>query len=222
MIGKSIEAITKPDIDSLLTNSAAEGRMLDYKLTLPGGSDDEKREFLADVSSFANGMGGDIVYGIAEANGVPTDIPGIGDTDLDAAKLRLDQIIRDGIAPRIIGVRMASVAGFAKGPVLVIRVPRSFASPHMVMFRNTSRFFTRNNAGKYQMDVAELRSAFNVSGALGERLERFRTERLSRIVSGETLVRLNVAKLLADAHTFISMLRVKDATRAKSDARPIV
>jgi predicted HTH transcriptional regulator len=76
MIGKSIDAITKPDIDLLLTTALAQGRTLDYKLTLPGGADDETREFLADVSSFANAMGGDIVYGIAEAKGVPTDILG--------------------------------------------------------------------------------------------------------------------------------------------------
>ena len=46
----------------------AEGRTLDYKRTLPGSTDEEKREFLADVSSFANAAGGDIVYGIDGAS----------------------------------------------------------------------------------------------------------------------------------------------------------
>ena len=58
----------------------------------------------------------------------------------------------------------------------------------MVTFKKTSRFYTRNSAGKYQMDVGELRSAFAASELLGERMHRFRTERLSKIIAGETPV----------------------------------
>ena len=40
-------------------------------INYPWGSDQEKEEFLADVSSFANTMGGDLIYGIEEENGIP-------------------------------------------------------------------------------------------------------------------------------------------------------
>ncbi len=47
--------------------------------------------------------------------------------------------------------------------MLVIRIPRSYGAPHMVTFQNTSRFYTRNSAGKHQLDVSEIRSAFALS-----------------------------------------------------------
>jgi len=47
-----------------------------------------------------------------------------------------------------------------KGFIILVRIPQSFASPHMVKFQNTSRFFCRNSAGKYQLDVQEIRNAF--------------------------------------------------------------
>ncbi len=197
MIPKALDSIAKTDIDALLANKVPEGRSLDYKLTLPGGKDEEKKEFLADVSSFSNSTGGDIVFGVSEVGGVPANVPGLNVADLDAEKLRLEGVIRDGIEPRIIGVQIQSVSGFPSGPVLVIRIPRSFAAPHMVTFKNSSRFFTRNSAGKYQMDVAELRTAFDISGSLGERLQRFRTDRLAKIIAGETPVRIkNSAKAI--------------------------
>lgn len=64
MIAKRLSEIEKSDLDALVTNGVSEGKTLDYKLSLPGPSDDDKKEFLADVSSFANAGGGDIVFGI--------------------------------------------------------------------------------------------------------------------------------------------------------------
>jgi len=40
--------------------------MLDYKRDVPGESDQDKKEFLADISSFANATGGDLIYGVDE------------------------------------------------------------------------------------------------------------------------------------------------------------
>lgn len=66
MISKSFDQIEKSDISALITNEVRENRMLDYKEKLPGSSDSEKTEFLADVSSFANAAGGYILYGVRE------------------------------------------------------------------------------------------------------------------------------------------------------------
>ena len=189
MIPKSIDNISKPDIDALIENQVREGRTIEYKQILPGNSDDEKREFLADVSSFANAGGGDLLYGISEVDGVPQDAIGL-DCNTDSEILRLESIIRDGLDPRIPGVRMVPIEGFPQGPVLLIRIPKSWAAPHMIIFKKLSRFFTRNSAGKYRMDVSEIRSAFLLSEALPERMKRFRDERLGRIIAEETPVPL--------------------------------
>ena len=81
MIPKRFEDITKADIDALVANAVAEGRTIEYKRELPGNSDEDKREFLADVSSFANGAGGDIIYGVEEDKGVPTAASGLPSID---------------------------------------------------------------------------------------------------------------------------------------------
>ena len=166
MIPKRFEDISKADIDALVANGVAEGRTIDYKRTLPGGTDEEKREFLADVSSFANAAGGDIIYGVEEDKGVPTSANGLPGIDPDKEILRLDSCIRTGIDPRVPAVQIKAVVGFPAGPVMVLRVPKSWSSPHMVTFKNSSRFFSRTNAGKFQMDVTEIRSAFALSEEL--------------------------------------------------------
>jgi hypothetical protein len=55
---KAFDQIGKDEIDSLVENEVREGKTLEYKEKLAGSTDSEKKEFLADVSSFANAAGG--------------------------------------------------------------------------------------------------------------------------------------------------------------------
>ena len=71
MLHKPIDGITESDLQVLVTEGTREGTQLEFKLTLPGGTDDEKREFLKDVSAMANSQGGDIIYGIGEERTAP-------------------------------------------------------------------------------------------------------------------------------------------------------
>jgi hypothetical protein len=195
LIQKPLGHVEKVDIDSLVTNEVREGRTLEYKEALPTNSDDDKREFLADVSSFANASGGDLLYGVTEkrdtggkTTGIAESASGLAGVNADQEVRRLDSMIRDGIQPRIAGVHIRAVEGFSSGPVLLVRIQKSYAAPHMVTFKNLSRFFSRNSGGKYQLDVGEIRSAFALSETLPERIRRFRDERLARILAGETPV----------------------------------
>lgn len=189
MISKPFDAISKSDIEALVQNQVREGRTIEYKKGLPGNSDEDKREILADISSFANAGGGDLLYGVPATDGVPQGASGL-EGNLDAELLRLENLLRDGLDPRVHGLRMRTIDGFAEGPVLLIRVPRSWAAPHLITFKNLSRFFTRNSAGKHQMDVTEIRATFLLSDALPEKMRRFRDERLGRIIANEAPVRL--------------------------------
>ncbi len=190
MILKALEAIEKTDVESLIANGSAEQRTLEYKLRLPGDSDAERKEFLADVSSFANASGGDIIYGVAAVNGVPAQAEGLTGIVADAVILKLGNAIRDGVVPRMSGVQIRTIDGFKQGPILIIRIPKSWASPHMVTFRGTSRFFIRNNAGKHQMDIGEIRSGFALSEALPEKISRFRADRVAKVVANAAPVQL--------------------------------
>jgi hypothetical protein len=80
--------------------------------------------------------------------------------------------------------------------VLIVRVPRSWAGPHMVTYQQHSRFYSRHAGGKYPLDVFELRQAFLGSGSLSERAREFRTERLGRLLAGETPVPLSTRRLV--------------------------
>jgi hypothetical protein len=190
MIHKTLNAVTAADIQSLVDTGVKEQRTIEYKRQLPGGSDAEKKEFLADVCSFANAGGGYLIYGIAAKDGVPQSIPGLADFVEDKERLRLESTIRDGVDPRIPGIHLRPVQGFPNGPVLVLRVPRSWAGPHMVTFKGSSRFLSRSSAGKFQMDVTEIRYAFEAAGDLPDRIRRWRDERLGRILADETPIRL--------------------------------
>ncbi|MBI3460167.1 putative DNA binding domain-containing protein, partial [Candidatus Acetothermia bacterium] len=75
-INKRLEDITENDLKDLVDNKYREIKSIDYKVTLPGNSDSEKKEFLADVSSFANANGGDLIYGIKANDGLPVNVCG--------------------------------------------------------------------------------------------------------------------------------------------------
>ena len=90
MIEKPFDQLVKDDIDGLVTNQVKEGRTTEYKQELPSGRDADKKEFLADVSSFANAAGGDLVYGVVEKRDFhgtrrpSTTVPGVGRSPLRA------------------------------------------------------------------------------------------------------------------------------------------
>ena len=101
MIQKKINEIELADIQSLVTLSVAESKVIEYKKELKVGSDSEKKEFLYDISSFANTSGGDLIFGIEESAGMPVSLVPLLIPDLDAQILQLENIIRMGVAPRI-------------------------------------------------------------------------------------------------------------------------
>jgi hypothetical protein len=185
-----IDSITEDHLWSLIEDQAMELRVIEYKQELPGKRPEDKREFLADVCSFANTAGGDLVYGMTENGGMPRELPGFETSNIDGEINGLENSIRDGIGPRIWGVRSFPLQLRSGAHALVLRVPRSFSRPHVVTFRGHWRFYARSSAGKYPMDVDEVRRAFVLSEGVADRIRAFRAERLGRVVSGETPVPL--------------------------------
>ncbi len=186
MLEKPIDEITREDLESLIENEVAEQKTLEYKQELPGDTDSEKKEFLADVSSFANANGGDIIYGIAEQNGVPKELVGLDVENMDQTILRLEQIIRAGIEPRIHNIEVRPVKLSGSKYALIIRIPKSYVGPHWVKFKEHYKFYSRSTKGKYRMDLTELRIAFTLSERIVEKARDFRLHRVNQIQNGET------------------------------------
>ncbi len=175
----------------LIANGVRELKTIEYKLILPGTSNDHKKEFLADVSSFANASGGVVVYGMREEDATAVELVGLDLPSIDKEILRLEGIIRDGLDPRLPNVMIRPIALQSGRVSFLIRVPRSWLLPHRVKYGGTSRFYSRTSAGKYELDVSELRPLFALSTTATERIRDFRTERLSKIMAQEIPVKLN-------------------------------
>ncbi len=186
-LNKPLADIEESDLQALVDAQVAERKTIEYKQSLPGGTDTDKKEFLADVSSFANATGGDLLFGIEAQDGIPTKLTGIQIDDVDGLKLQLENMLRHGIAPRLPRADIHPVALASKPGhyVLILRMQKSWLLPHRVVFKDHGHFYARNSAGKYRLDVTELRTAFELSGTTAERIRDFRAERLSRIGASE-------------------------------------
>jgi hypothetical protein len=179
MIDQPIDAIDEALLRRLVDNQVSEGRDLEFKRDLPGGGDEASREFLADVTSFANAQGGDIVYGVEDANGIAADLPGIDVDNADGALLRLEGKLQTGVDPRLIGVRIRWVPLANGRGAVILRIPGSLSAPHRVTFRNGARFFGRNSRGKYELDVHDLRHAFTESAQIPQRFRQLHAEAIA-------------------------------------------
>lgn len=188
--GLALDDIEELHLDALVANAVPELRAIEYKSALPGRSDNAGKEFLADVCSFANAGGGEIIYGVEEENGAPVGLPGVPMPDPDTEVLRLESTILSGLDPRLVGFGSQPVPLSNGNHALLLRIPRSFGRPHAVNYKNRFRYYGRNSAGKYEMDATEVRNAVLASESIFERVRSFRAERLASISSGREPISL--------------------------------
>ncbi len=181
----NFDDVDEADLVELLEVGVPEGLMVEYKRDVYGNSDAEKNEALKDISSFANSSGGHLIIGIAEADGVPTELGGLPGIDLDAEILRLENLLRDGIEPRIVGVRIRRISLATGESALILRIPRSWNPPHRVTARNVNRFYVRHSAGVHETSIEELRHLFLASADIEDRIRAFSADRLQRVAANQ-------------------------------------
>jgi hypothetical protein len=174
-----------------------EGKTIDYKRDFVGTSEGDKKEFLSDVSSFANTQGGYLVFGMEEVAGLPGRLVGLAGINPDKDRLRLEEMLRDGLRPTISGIEMEFVPLAGGNVTLVMRIPRSWNPPHQVTYQKVFRFYARHSTGKYLLNVDELRSIFALSGTVAERIRGFRADRVAKIAAGGAPVPLFPQGILA-------------------------
>jgi hypothetical protein len=102
--------------------------------------------------------------------------------NVDEEKGKYENIIRDGIEPRIISVTQP-VKVSDKKIVFIFRVNKGWFGPHRVIYKGHDKFYSRNSAGKYALDTNELKIAFNLSQTLTEQIGKFKTERIMQLVA---------------------------------------
>ncbi|ODC01520.1 hypothetical protein A3197_03335 [Candidatus Thiodiazotropha endoloripes] len=178
------DSINEGDLHELLEARVPEGLRLEYKLTAYGRTDRDKKEFLKDVSAFANSHGGHLIIGAEEDEGSLIAVPGIN-IDCDQEILRYEQMARNAIEPIIPSIRMKQINLDNGNRVIVIRVPRSWNPPHRVTAQGLNKFYTRHSAGVHEPGVEELRAMFSQSESALDKSIKFRTDRVNQISAGE-------------------------------------
>ena len=192
MIERPLDQITEDDLAALIGGRRAEGRRLDFKAAFPGAGETAVKEWLADVSSFANTDGGDIVIGVKEdGNGVALEVVGIGVQTLDADLLRIEDQVRNCLEPRLPAFPLHTVALPGDRAALVVRIGASLLAPHRITYKNSGRFYARNSRGKFEMDTGELRLAFAATDELPRKLRDLHTRAIRATTGKDMPVRLS-------------------------------
>jgi hypothetical protein len=185
MLTQRLEDLTLAHIERLKENGVPESRSIDFKSAPVGNAYEDRREFVADVTAFANAAGGDIVFGVTTKDGVASDVPGITLIDPEKEKLRLGDLIRTATEPRLANFSMEWLPMQGSIGVLVVRIPRSWLAPHRVTLQGHDKFYVRNAAGKHPMNVDELRQAFTLAETVSERIRAFKTERVRTVLADQ-------------------------------------
>ncbi len=192
-IEKTIDGVPEDELRALISTSLKDAQSLEFRQALPPFTDAGRSEFLRDIASFANALGGHILYGVATRDGSPVELTGLEKNAVDSIAPWLEQAAGIGISPRIAGLRLKVIVLQNQKSVLVVRVLRSWAGPHMVTFQEENKFFSRNPAGRCLLAVEELRAAFALGESLGDKLRAFRMDRVSAILNRALSINLSTA-----------------------------
>lgn len=179
MLEKRAEEVTEKDVRELLKEQIPEGLRLEYKAKPPDLDDkNQKKEFLRDVTAFANAHGGYIIYGIEEEDGKPKALVGVNlPSSEDAFKQRITNLLRDAVEPPITQHEAAFLEVDGRR-LLLLRIPKSYTGPHRI---SREDFFTRNTVGKHPMSVEELRNSFLGAHLVREPIRDWVAERVDQI-----------------------------------------
>lgn len=177
-----LENIQIADISLLVGTKTAENQFLEAKLKLPGQNNSDKTEFLSDIVSFANAEGGIIFYGIQEIKGFFSHLIGVHSENIDKEILRLRNIIDFGISPRIPNVEIHFLEFDLESYIIFIRIPKSWAAPHMVSLQEYNKFYIRSSNKKLIMDHSQIKQSFLLMEAIPQRMRQFRVERVNKIL----------------------------------------
>jgi hypothetical protein len=174
MLSKRIDQLTVQDLEDLVNTRQSENQRLEFKQEINFKDREDKKEVLRDLTALANTQGGFYVIGVEEDKGEATALTGIELSDPDKYKLQLEQVIRDNLEPRLLGLQIKHFELSTGKFAVVIFVPRSSFPPHRM---RDDTFFERSNTGKYPLNMDQIRRVFTRGASLREEVRNFVRER---------------------------------------------
>jgi len=175
-LSKNPKDWTEDDLNAFVRDRIEENARLEYKREVdlsPKG----RKEACKDVSAFANGQGGTIVYGMEEderkdAGSIPKKIKPITDASI---KESLENVLLSGVLPPLhFWIWPVPVKG---GHCLAVHIPQS-PSTHMVTISGENRYYIRRNFQSSPMTEDEIRDHYaRILQAKKKAWKRYRSER---------------------------------------------
>lgn len=172
VLGAALDTVTPADVHRLIDGQVPEAFDLDFKSTLYGNTDKDKRDLAADVAALANNAGGLIVVGIEESNGRAVAAPGVAVTDAEVG--RMSQIIASLVAPLPAFDVLPVFGESGANGFILVAVARSALAPHAVLVNNeTLRYPVRNGTTTRYLSEPEVAAAYRERATTAaERLDR--------------------------------------------------
>src|SRR6266851_2620965 len=190
LLGTPLDDLQYQHLEALVTNHVSEALDLDFKATLYGNADKDRRALATDVAALANTAGGLLVLGIEEdrqARAVAA--PGVAVSDDEVR--RVLQVVGSLVVPLpVFDPLPVPKPGEPGRGFLAVAVPRSPLAPHAVIVNQDLRFPRRNGTTTRYLSEPEVAAAYRERLADAQR-QSSRIEEVER----EAVVRLDASRL---------------------------
>ncbi|MBS0289755.1 MAG: ATP-binding protein [Proteobacteria bacterium] len=190
IFNKPLKNVDLHDIEALIETKIEENLWLDYKRVLNLKDESSKNDLINDVAAFSNTDGGFLIYGIEEQGACPTVINGIEINNFDQLKRQLQSLLVSRVEPSITNCDFKQILVKDNYFILIIRIPKSWNSPHRVTYRD-SDFYFRQSGKNALMDVYQIKNSFLSNAYLHEKIKVFIDDRIQSISQGNDPVNIS-------------------------------
>jgi len=197
IFSKKFEAISKDDLELLVTQAERENIHLDYKQAI-NHTTAGKSELIKHVTGMANTEGGYIIFGIEEdkKDGIPIKLdgiePSVGNQKVDEW---IENVINPHISPRVV-IKIRTIK-ISDKIATIVWIPQSSRRPHMSTYENDYRIYRRYNTQTLPASETEIREMYMRSNRMEDVKESFLKERkLLDVTSNDFALTTNSQELL--------------------------
>ena len=145
-------------LDDAVAARVAETADLDWKSRLPRTRGLTETDFPKDVAAMANSGGGLIVYGVEERQRSAVRRVDVGDLD-EANERSLRQAAYSAISPPVLNLLVHRI-GTEPNRAVVLEVPASSASPHLIFKNECFAAPMRNGADTFWMNESQIAAMY--------------------------------------------------------------